>query len=60
MRFVFLDGAEHRDGALGGGAAVEVDERAAIDRAVENRKFPPDALDVESGRLVDLRGGCSH
>ena len=47
MRLVFLDGAQHRDGPLRGGAAIKIHERSAVDGALENREITPDALDVE-------------
>jgi hypothetical protein len=47
MRFVFLYGAQDGDRPLGGGPTVEVYERPAIHRPVENREVPADTLNIE-------------
>src|ERR1700686_1252849 len=55
--FIALDRAHHRQGLLGGGGAVEVDERPAIDRARENGEVAAHAFGIE--RLFGERlDGC--
>jgi len=54
VRFVFLYGAQDCDGPLGGGATVEVYERPAIHRPIENREVPADTLNIEYRSGYDL------
>jgi hypothetical protein len=54
VRLVFLDGAQHCDRSLRGSPAIEVYERSAVHRPIENRIVTADALDVEYRSVHDL------
>ena len=51
---VVLDGTQDRQRALSGGAAVEVDEWAAVDGPLQDREIPADALGVERRRRYGM------
>src|SRR5262249_126123 len=60
VRFIVLNGAQHRDRSLRRGPAVEIHERPAIYGPIQNREVAPDALDIQHRTLHDLRCGSSH
>ena len=54
MGFVLLDGTQHSVRSLRGSATIEIDERPAIHRPVQNGEVPADPLDIEYRTPCDL------
>ena len=46
------DGVDHRERLLRGGGAIQIHQRLAVDRLLEDRKVLADPLHVESGRKL--------
>ena len=46
----FADGVDHRERLLRGGGVIQVHQRLAVDRLLQDREILADLLHVESGR----------